>query len=136
MALPRVVVDTNIVVSGALKRLGAESKVLDLIAERALLCFVSAAILAEYDTVLRRARLKLERSRRDGVLEMIFAESTLIEPASHVNASPDESDNRFLECAEAADADFLVTGNKRHFPKQWKSTEIVNARELLARLNQ
>ena len=30
----------------------------------------------------------------------------------------DEADNRFLECAEAARADFLGTGGKRHFPKR------------------
>jgi hypothetical protein len=36
-----------------------------------------------------------------------------------------------LECAETASANFLVTGNKRHFPKHWKNTQVVNARELL-----
>ena len=36
-----------------------------------------------------------------------------------------------LECAEVASADYLVTGNKRHFPKRWKVTAVVNARELL-----
>jgi hypothetical protein len=30
-----------------------------------------------------------------------------------------------------ARADFLVTGNNRHFPKQWRQTAVVNARELL-----
>jgi predicted nucleic acid-binding protein len=41
-------------------------------------------------------------------------------------------DNRFLECAESAGADFLVTGNRRHFPKVWKTARIVNAREFLS----
>jgi predicted nucleic acid-binding protein len=45
--------------------------------------------------------------------------------------SPDERDNRFLECAESAGADFLVTGNRRHFPKVWKTTRIVSTRELV-----
>ena len=40
-----------------------------------------------------------------------------------------------VECAEAANAGYLVTGNKRHFPVRWKKTEILNARELLAKLN-
>jgi predicted nucleic acid-binding protein len=48
-----------------------------------------------------------------------------------LSVSPDEADNRFLECAGEAQADYLVTGNKRHFPKRWKSTQVVNARELL-----
>jgi predicted nucleic acid-binding protein len=45
--------------------------------------------------------------------------------------SPDPDDNKFLECAQAAGADYLVTGNKRHFPKRWGKTKVVNARELL-----
>jgi predicted nucleic acid-binding protein len=45
--------------------------------------------------------------------------------------STDEADTRFQECAETATADYLVTGNKRHFPKSCKTTEVVNAQELL-----
>jgi uncharacterized protein len=55
----------------------------------------------------------------------------MIAPATTVAVSPDETDNRFLECAEAAGADFLVTGNRRHFPNVWKTTRIVSARELV-----
>jgi predicted nucleic acid-binding protein len=57
--------------------------------------------------------------------------STLILPAMTLAVSPDESDNRFLECAESAGVDFLVTGNLRHYPTDWKSTRIVGARELI-----
>jgi predicted nucleic acid-binding protein len=57
--------------------------------------------------------------------------STMIAPATPLAVSPDETDNRFLECAEAAGADFLVTGNRRHFPNVWKTTRIVSARELV-----
>ena len=60
--------------------------------------------------------------------------SVLVMPTRKVSASPDEADNRFLEYAEAARADFLVTGNKKHFPKRWKTTEVVNTRELLGRI--
>jgi predicted nucleic acid-binding protein len=57
--------------------------------------------------------------------------STMIAPATTLAVSPDETDNRFLECAEAAGVDFLVTGNRRHFPNVWKTTRIVCARELV-----
>jgi predicted nucleic acid-binding protein len=43
----------------------------------------------------------------------------------------DPADNRFLECAEAGKADYIVTGNKRDFPSKWRQTQIVNSRELL-----
>jgi predicted nucleic acid-binding protein len=55
----------------------------------------------------------------------------LVNPTRTLAVSGDESDNRFLECAEAADVDYLVTGNKRDFPAQWKRTAVIGARELV-----
>ena len=40
-------------------------------------------------------------------------------------------DNVFLECADKAGADYLITGNSRHFPKFWKKTKIITAREFV-----
>jgi uncharacterized protein len=54
-----------------------------------------------------------------------------VHPSNVLTVASHEPDNRFLECAESAKADFLVTGNKRHFPNVWKSVRVVNARELL-----
>jgi len=31
----------------------------------------------------------------------------------------------------AARADYLITGNQRHFPKFWKKTKIISSRELI-----
>ena len=55
----------------------------------------------------------------------------VVRPKEKLAVSPDEKDNRFLECAEAADADYLVTGNKRHFPEQWKECRVIGARDLV-----
>ncbi len=134
MALTRVVIDTNVFVSAAIKTAGAEAAVLDLVASAQLALFVCPAILSEYQHVLNRPRLQLQQNRTEFLLELARSEATLVETGARVFASSDDADNRFLECAEAAQADYLVTGNKRHFPPRWKSTEIVNARELLARL--
>jgi uncharacterized protein len=43
----------------------------------------------------------------------------------------DPEDNIFLECADAARADYLVTGNVRHFPRFWKKTKVITSREFL-----
>jgi len=55
----------------------------------------------------------------------------LVEPSRTVSVSADESDNRFLECAEAAEADYLVTGNTRDFPQTHRRTKIVTGRRFL-----
>ena len=65
------------------------------------------------------------------LLQLLKDQATMVTPRDIVTESKDEPDNRFLECAEEADADYLVTGNKRHFPKSWKSTRIVNSREFI-----
>ena len=44
----------------------------------------------------------------------------------------DPDDNMFLECADAARADYLVTGNQKHFPRFWKNTKIITTREFIS----
>jgi predicted nucleic acid-binding protein len=51
-------------------------------------------------------------------------------PAS-LKISGHEEDNRIYECAVAAKADYIVTENTKHFKKPYKTTKIVNARQLL-----
>lgn len=58
-----------------------------------------------------------------------------ITPTHTLQESPDETDNPFLECAEAASADYLVTGNIKHFPLEFKTTRIVTPAQLLALSN-
>ncbi len=129
--IARVVLDTNVVVSGALKPRGLESKVLELVASRRIALFASPEVLAEYQEVLLRPPLGLESGAVNNLLKEIRQAANLVRAKQTVSVSPDEADNRFLECAEAAQADFLVTGNIRHFPKHYKNTKVVNARQLL-----
>jgi putative PIN family toxin of toxin-antitoxin system len=129
--LTRLVLDTNVLVSAMLFPNGNESMVLRLALSDAFELGVSAAILNEYREVLERPRFKLSRIRIDALFSQLKTHARLIHPTNAVTASPDEADNRFLECAETISAEFPITGNKRHFPKVWKGTKIVNARELL-----
>jgi len=36
-----------------------------------------------------------------------------------------------MECAQAAHANYLVTGNLKDYPVKWADTQIVNARQFL-----
>jgi uncharacterized protein len=134
MNRPIIVIDTNVFVSAALKLSSNEASVVLLIAEQKIQLVVSSQILEEYHNVLFRPRLRIDHNRLTFLLSTISREAVLLQPTLHLSISPHEPDNRFLECAEAAEADYLVTGNKRHFPDHWKNTEVVNARELLDRL--
>ncbi len=128
----KVVLDTNVIVSAALKSSGLEADVLRIaVAEDMELC-ISPEILGEYKRVLAKSRLKLSAAATTQILTTIQTRSTLFVPTRRLSVSPDESDNRFLECAEAASADFLITGNRRHFPDNHGVTKVLTAREFLA----
>jgi uncharacterized protein len=127
----RVVIDTNVVVSGTLTDEGLAASILDLAANKKILVIVSSEILSEYEEVLRRPRLKLSPARIRKVLAVIKRTSEIVKPSQTLSISRDEADNRFYECAEEGAADFLITGNTAHFPVHHKTTKIVNPREFI-----
>jgi putative PIN family toxin of toxin-antitoxin system len=128
----RLVVDTNIVVSAALKPDGLQRTVLLLAITKPARLYVSPAILTEYRDVLSRPELNIRKGLRHQLLQIIKGRARTIAPARHLQVTSDPDDNIFLECADAARADYLVTGNTRHFPRFWKKTKIITSREFLS----
>ena len=55
----------------------------------------------------------------------------MVAPQVHLEVARDADDNKFLECADAARADYLITGNQKHYPKFWKRTKIISSREFI-----
>jgi len=129
--MTRVVVDTNVLISALLTEKGAEAELLDLIVAGKLVWCVSEPVLTEYEeTLSRRKFLRIERSVVSAALRLAKA-GEMASIGFTLAHSPHESDNRFYECAHAGQADYLVTGNFRHFEKNLPPTKIVNARQLL-----
>lgn len=127
----RVVLDTNVIVSAHLNEEGLEASLLTLaLAGKIELC-VSEAILAEYEGVLRRKKFSLSPRRITHSLSRIRKASLLVQPSRALYVATDPDDNRFLECVEVAQADYLVTGNRRHFPNVWGRAKVVTARHFL-----
>jgi putative PIN family toxin of toxin-antitoxin system len=127
----RLVIDTNVVVSAALKPEGLQRTVVVLALAKPARWYVSDAILDEYATVLARPELKIRRSLHQQLLQLIRNQTRLVVPSRLPQITTDLADNIFLECADAARADYVVTGNARHFPKFWKNTKVINSREFL-----
>ncbi len=125
----KVVVDTNVLVSGILKPGGREAAVLDLIANAKLAWCTSEPILNEYQRVLV-TKLRLPPQLVQYYLLLAKAGPFFV-PDISLAKSPDESDNRFYECAHASRADYLITGNLKDFPSPHGPTKIVNARQFL-----
>ena len=90
---------------------------------------VSEPILAEFEEVLRRGRLAIDPDKVAVALARIREIATVVQPVARISAATDPDDNVFLECAEAAQAHYLVTGNTRHFPERWGATVVVTPRQ-------
>ncbi len=127
----RLVIDTNLIISAALKPDGLQRTVLLLAITKPARLYVSDAILDEYRDVLARPELKIRRGLRQQLLQLIKSHSHLVRTVSPLEVSIDPGDDKFLECADAARADYLITGNIRHFPRFWKRTKVIAPRDFI-----
>ena len=126
----KVVYDTNIIVSAALKPGSIPASLVALAIARHVRLFLSPAIFEEYREVLKRPKFGFNPRTVDAFLRDLTRAATTVRPTQRMTSVPDEPDNRFLECAQKARADYLVTGNKRHFPfPEFEGTRIVSPAE-------
>jgi putative PIN family toxin of toxin-antitoxin system len=128
----RLVLDTNVLVSAALKPESLQRTVLLLAITKPARLYVSPFILEEYSDVLSRPELCIRRGIRLQLLQLLKNRSHTISPSQRLEVSSDPDDNIFLECADAARADYLITGNQKHFPTFWKKTKIITPREFVS----
>jgi uncharacterized protein len=127
----RLVIDTNVVISAAIKPTGLQRTVLLLAITKPARLYVSRPILEEYQEVLSRAELGIRKGLRQRLLQLIENRGYTVTPARSLEVTRDPDDNMFVECADAAQADYLVTGNQKHFPRYWKKTKIITPREFI-----
>ena len=128
----RLVIDTNVVVSAALKPEGMQRTVVLLAMSKPARWYVSDAIVAEYAAVLARPELKIRRGLRLQLRQLIENHTRMVTPSRLRQVTSDPADNMFVDCADAARADYLITGNQRHFPTFWKNTKIIASSEFLS----
>ncbi len=129
----KVVFDTNVIVSAALYEKSLPALLLSLGLEDKVRFFISPALLNEYEAVLKRPRFKLGHKEVTELMGKINRKALIVTPAKRLKIlEADEPDNRILECAIKANADFIITGNKRHFPfEEFKGSKIVTPREFI-----
>jgi putative PIN family toxin of toxin-antitoxin system len=115
--MTRIVLDTNVLVSGMINAFGAPGRIVDLLREGYLQLVVDDRILAEYAAVLNRAKFRPYFTAKDARDILLFLEynSHYTVATVHLAGLPDPNDRSFLEVALSA-AVPLVTGNVAHFP--------------------
>ncbi len=131
----RVVLDTNVIVSG-LNFPGNERLVLELALRGRFELYVSTFILEEAAGVLGR-KFDWDEERSSQALRVLANAATVLYPRRLPEViEGGHADNRILECAVEASADYLVTGDRRHLLplEEHRGARIVNAPQFLSTL--
>ena len=132
--LPRIVIDTNIMVAAMMKPSGASRKILDMWVEGRLLLLVTRQIRREYLAILSQRWVKSNwveqfNGRINESAEMVVPEERLRV------IKEDPSDNMFLECAGGGKADYIITSDRHLLPlKRFGETEILTPTRFLKRV--
>jgi putative PIN family toxin of toxin-antitoxin system len=111
----KIVLDTNVLVSGLLNPHGPPGRVLDLIITGEVKILFDDRIIAEYREVLARPKFGFNIDDVQTLIDFLISEGEAVTSLPLPLSLPDPDDLPFLEVAEAGTADMLVTGNAAHF---------------------
>ncbi len=130
----RVIFDTNIYISAfAIPGGKAEQAYLHAIRGTFQL-FTSIAILTETANTLA-TKFGWSEEKLQEFLFSVTQTATVLRTRPHVHILKDKPDNRILECALAADADLIVTGDRHLLTlKKFQSVTIISLANFLKRL--
>jgi len=107
----KVVIDTNVLVSAAWRDKSPEAVVIWIANQDDWEWIVSREILVEYQEVLRREKFNLSVEVIEKWDYILTNLTTLVDVNIEVEFPRDQKDAKFLACALAADADYLITGD-------------------------
>ncbi len=113
----RIVLDTNVLVSGLLNPEGTPAQILNLLINGKLVLLYDSRILKEYEEVLHRRKFGFRPTQTGPLLDYFGKEGEYISAEPSREPFRDEDDRMFYEVAVTGKAVCLVTGNKDHYPK-------------------
>jgi putative PIN family toxin of toxin-antitoxin system len=138
----KVVVDTNVVVSGTILDRGNPYEILEAWRRQDFTLVLSAEIVSEIEAVLRRPKLFKKYALTETLVARLISafeqDATTTSPVS-IDPIPgiESADLKFLACAAACDADYFVTGDQKPLDLEThKGTRIVSPRAFLTILRE
>jgi putative PIN family toxin of toxin-antitoxin system len=127
----KAVFDTNIYISAFAIPGGKAEEVFLQVMRGAFTLFTSVAILTEVAQKLRN-KFGWEEERIIELLRFLRKIAQVLKTHPTLTVLKDEPDNRILDCAEEAHADYIVTGDKHLLRlKKYKNIMIVNLADFL-----
>ena len=128
----RVIIDTNILISGLISKKGAPSKIINAVLQRQLVPVCSQVTLAELADVLQRPHLQVY-FQRSGISPVAFIETfkqlaEMIEVVPQVLQIGDVKDQPFVDLAATVPPpDFIITGDKDFTEKRYFDVAVISA---------
>ena len=125
------VIDTNVVVSAALRWKSVPGSIIEMALSQIIVPVLNDEIVSEYREVLSRPKFKLTKDIVDDIISGISKNAIYVDESTLEIELPDPKDRVFYEVTmeerKSEDA-YLVTGNLKHFPEE---PFIVTPREML-----
>jgi putative PIN family toxin of toxin-antitoxin system len=132
-----IVLETNVIISGVLRPFSKPASILRMVADGTVQLAYDLRLISEYRDILSRPQFNISKDNREIFLTQIEQEGFLVSVKPLKMHLPDPDDEPFLEVALAGKVEAIVTGNKRHFPKQeYEGVKIVSPTEFLELLRQ
>ena len=130
----KAVLDTNVVLSAHLNVHGPSQVIFDLVFSRFFRCFISNALLGEYEEVLSRPHFAVDPRKIARSLRLLRKSAILVVPSKRFTVTLDPDDNKVVECALEARAEYVVTGNVRDYPERFQDIRIIPPRRFMTLL--
>ena len=131
----RVVLDTNVLISAILFG-GKPRQILEKAIRGEIRLCLSEPILEELKGVLQRSKFDYSPEMIQFILTELTAIADFVNPSETINiVAEDPEDNRILECAIAANADYVISGDS-HLLKlnKYFNIDILSAAAFLEKL--
>jgi putative PIN family toxin of toxin-antitoxin system len=112
---------------------GLPEQMLDLVQSAGALLYISESIINEVSGTLLR-KFGWTAGNLKEFLPPLWERCNLVDPTTRLKVCSDPDDNHVLECAVAAHANYLVTGNIKHFPAAYEGVRAVTARWIIEHL--
>jgi putative PIN family toxin of toxin-antitoxin system len=112
----KVVLDTNVLVSGLLTPFGPSGEIVRILFSGELVLHLDARILSEYQDVINRPKFMFNKDQIAILVDFIKHYAQFMSSSPLKNRLPDPDDEPFLEVAIAGKVKSLITGNTAHYP--------------------
>ena len=131
----RIVLDTNVLVSGLLNPNGFPGRILDLILGRHLVLLYDDRVIGEYIDVLSRPQLDIAQDQATAILSFfrLAGEQVTAYPLK-ADLLPDKDVLPFAEVGISGNADALITGNTKHFRAINERVMVLSPTEFIEKL--